>query len=233
MSKFFKPKEYKSIGKEELAIATKVIKSGKLSGFLAKEGKDFLGGKYVKKFETDIQKYFKVKYAITVNSWTSGLTTIFGAIGLKKDDQVILSPWTMSACLTSILNYNALPVFCDIDPKNFCIDATKIEKLINKKTKAILVIDIFGHPAEILKINKIAKKYGLVVVSDSAQAIGAKINNKFVGTMADIGGFSLNFHKHINTGEGGIIVTNNKKFAKNCYQIRNHAEKKFKIESKF
>ena len=233
MNKFFAPKEYNSIGKEELIAARKIIKSGKLSGFLAKGGKEFFGGEYVKKFENNLKNFFKVKYAITVNSWTSGLVTIFGAINLKKDDQVILSPWTMSACLTSILNFDAIPVFCDINPESFCIDPNKIEKLINKKTKAILVIDIFGQPAEIIKIKNIAKKYGIYVISDSAQAIGAKIGSNFVGTMADIGGFSLNFHKHINTGEGGVIVTNNYKLATQCYQIRNHAEKNLNSNKKF
>ena len=217
-------KKFNTIGKEELDIATKIIKTGKLSEYLAKEGKFFNGGYYVNKFEKSLQKYFKVNHAIVVNSWTSGLITIIGALGIKKGDEVILSPWTMSACAVAILHWGAVPVFCDIDKETFCIDPEEIKKKITKKTKAIMAIDIFGYPANINAIKNIINKRNIKIISDSAQSIGAKYNKKFAGTVSDIGGFSLNFHKHINTGEGGIIVTNNKKLSENCRMIRNHAE---------
>ena len=217
-------KKFNTIGKEELDIATKIIKTGKLSEYLAKEGKFFNGGYYVNKFEKSLQKYFKVNHAIVVNSWTSGLITIIGALGIKKGDEVILSPWTMSACAVAILHWGAVPVFCDIDKETFCIDPEEIKKKITKKTKAIMTIDIFGYPANINEIKNIINKRNIKIISDSAQSIGAKYNKKFAGTVSDIGGFSLNFHKHINTGEGGIIVTNNKKLSENCRMIRNHAE---------
>ena len=217
-------KKFNTIGKEELDIATKIIKTGKLSEYLAKEGKFFNGGYYVNKFEKSLQKYFKVNHAIVVNSWTSGLITIIGALGIKKGDEVILSPWTMSACAVAILHWGAVPVFCDIDKETFCIDPEEIKKKITKKTKAVMAIDIFGYPANINEIKNIIKKRNIKIISDSAQSIGAKYNKKFAGTVSDIGGFSLNFHKHINTGEGGIIVTNNKKLSENCRMIRNHAE---------
>ncbi len=217
-------KKFNTIGKEELDIATKIIKTGKLSEYLAKEGKFFNGGYYVNKFEKSLQKYFKVNHAIVVNSWTSGLITIIGALGIKKGDEVILSPWTMSACAVAILHWGAVPVFCDIDKETFCIDPEEIKKKITKKTKAIMAIDIFGYPANINEIKNIINKRNIKIISDSAQSIGAKYNKKFAGTVSDIGGFSLNFHKHINTGEGGIIVTNNKKLSENCRMIRNHAE---------
>ena len=102
--------------------------------------------------------------------------------------------------------------------------SSKIEKKINKKTKAILVADIFGQSSDILKILKIAKKHNLKVITDSAQAPGSKFGKKYTGTIADIGGFSLNYHKHIHTGEGGIILTNNDKLARRMRLIRNHAE---------
>ena len=217
-------KKFNTIGKEELDIATKIIKTGKLSEYLAKEGKFFNGGYYVNKFEKSLQKYFKVNHAIVVNSWTSGLITIIGALGIKKGDEVILSPWTMSACAVAILHWGAVPVFCDIDKETFCIDPEEIKKKITKKTKAVMAIDIFGYPANINEIKNIINKRNIKIISDSAQSIGAKYNKKFAGTVSDIGGFSLNFHKHINTGEGGIIVTNNKKLSENCRMIRNHAE---------
>ncbi len=220
----YKIEKYNSIGKEELKAAQKVIKSGILSDFIGKDGKKFLGGKNVINFENKIKNYFKVKYAVVVNSWTSGLIAAFGSIGIKPGDEVILPTWTMSACAMAIINWNAIPVFVDIERNTFNIDPNLIEKKISKKTKAILAVDIFGHPANYKKIFIIAKKYNLKVISDSAQSIGSKYNKKFSGTFADIGGFSLNCHKHINTGEGGILLTNNKNIAYKLKLIRNHAE---------
>ncbi len=219
-----KIKKYKSIGREELIEANKVINSGVLSNYIAKDGKNFLGGKYVKKFEKKIENVFKVKYAISVNSWTSGLVAIFGAIGLEPGDEVIMPTWTMSACAMSVLNWNAIPIFVDIEDDTFNIDPKLIEKKITQKTKAILVVDIFGHPADYNKIFKIAKKYNIKIISDSAQSIGAIYNKRFTGTFADMGGYSFNCHKHINTGEGGIILTNKKNLAERVRLIRNHAE---------
>ena len=221
MKKF---KRYNSIGKEEIKAANNVLNSGKLSEYIAKKGKFFFGGKYIKIFEDEIKKKFKVKNAILVNSWTSGLIAIFGAIGIKKNDEVILPPWTMSACAAAIIFWGGKPVFCDIDKKTFCIDPKEIKKKITKKTKAILAVDIFGHPCDLDSIKKITKKRKIYIVSDSAQSIGAKYNRKFAGTIADVGGFSLNYHKHINTGEGGIIITNNNQISKKCRLLINHGE---------
>jgi len=219
-----KYKKFNTIDQKEINSVIKVMKSGILSQFLGKDGQFFLGGKKVKEFERKIEKYFDVKYAITVNSWTSGLIAAFGAIGLEPGDEVILPTWTMSACAMSILNWNAIPIFADIDLETYNIDPDSIRKLISKKTKAILVVDIFGKVADYNRILKIAKQYNLKVICDSAQAPGAKYRNKFTSTLGDIGGFSFNYHKHIHTGEGGVIVTNNSNYAKKLRLIRNHAE---------
>jgi dTDP-4-amino-4,6-dideoxygalactose transaminase len=217
-------KKSNSIGKQELSSAIKVIKSGVLSKFVGTTGKDFYGGPMVQKFERSCEKYFKVKHAVSVNSWTSGLVTIIGSIGIEPGDEIIVTPWTMCASATAILHWNAIPVFVDIEDDTFNINPNQIEEKINSRTKAILTVDIFGHSCDIYKIMKIAKKYNLVVISDSAQAIGSKIRNKFSGTVAHVGGFSLNYHKHINTGEGGIIVTNKKNIYNKLCLIRNHGE---------
>ena len=217
-------KESNNFGASEINAAIKVIKSGKLSGFLGTWSPNFYGGKYVKQFESKLKKFFKVKYVITTNSWTSGLVAAVGSLDIEPGDEIIVSPWTMSASATAIIQWNAIPVFADIDKNTFCIDPKSIEKNITKRTKAIMAVDIFGQSCDIKKINQIAKKYNLKVITDSAQAIGSKINEKFTGTCADIGGFSLNYHKHIHTGEGGILLTNDKNLAVRMQLIRNHAE---------
>ena len=130
----------------------------------------------------------------------------------------------MAASATSILHNNLVPIFADIDEETFCLDPKSVEKLITKKTKAIMIVDINGYPTPIEKFKLLSKKYNLKLIIDAAQSIGALYKNKYAGTIGDIGGFSLNVHKHINTGEGGIIVTNDKKLAKRCFLIRNHGE---------
>ena len=218
--------EHNPIGKEEIDAGKKVIESGNLSGFYAQDLSKFYGGKKVLKFEKDIKNFFNVKYAITVNSWTSGLIACIGSIDIKPGDEIILPPFTMSACAASILHWSAIPVFADVDPKTFCLSPKSVLKKITKKTKAIMLVDITGHPSDIDSFNKIAKKYKLKLIIDAAQSIGAKYvkKKKYAGTVGDVGGFSFNIHKHINTGEGGVIVTNNKNIANKAYLIRNHGE---------
>jgi perosamine synthetase len=217
-------KQYNPIGQEELNAAKEVIESGVLSQFIGAWHPDFLGGPKVREFESQCASYFGVKHAITVNSWTSGLIAAVGAIGIQPGDEVIVPPWTMCASATAILHWNAIPVFADIDPKTFCLDPNSVEANITPYTKAIMAVDIFGQSADMDALMAIAKRHGLKVISDTAQAPGAKYKGQFAGTLADVGGFSLNYHKHIHTGEGGILVTNDDEIAKRLQLIRNHAE---------
>ncbi len=217
-------KRYNSIGQEEVEAARLVVENGNLSQFLGTWKPDFYGGPKVKEFEKKCTQYFGVKHAITVNSWTSGLIAAIGAIDIEPGDEVILPTWTMCACATAILNWNAIPVFADINPDTYCIDPDSVEANITPYTKAIMAVDIFGQPADMDPLMSIAKKYGLRLISDSAQAPGSLYKGKIAGTIADIGGYSLNYHKHIHTGEGGILVTNNDVFAEKLKLIRNHAE---------
>ncbi|RKX93175.1 MAG: DegT/DnrJ/EryC1/StrS family aminotransferase, partial [Spirochaetes bacterium] len=215
---------YKTVGSEEKLAVGRVIDSGILSNFLGSWHPNFYGGKEVQSLEKEWAEYFGVKYAIAVNSCTSGLYCAVGAIGVEPGDEIIVSPYTMSASATAPLIFNAIPVFADIEEEYFCLDSEAVEKVISSKTRAIIVVDIFGQPYDVKKINRIAKKYGLYIIEDCAQAPYAKYKNKFAGTLADIGVFSLNCHKHIQCGEGGIVVTNNRKLAERIRLIRNHAE---------
>jgi dTDP-4-amino-4,6-dideoxygalactose transaminase len=215
---------YKSIGKEEADAVAKVMESGNLSQFVGAWGPDFLGGPNVKEFEKQCEQYFGVKHAITVNSWTSGLIAAVGAIGIEPGDEVIVTPWTMCASATAILFWNAIPVFVDIDKETFNLDPEQVRKNISPKTKAILSVDIFGHPGNTDELMKIAEEHNLKVISDTAQAPGATYNGKMAGTMTHVGGYSLNYHKHIHTGEGGVLVTEDDNIADRLRLIRNHAE---------
>lgn len=217
-------KRYNPIGSEELFAVKDVMESGVLSKFLGAWHEDFYGGPKVQEFEKRAAEYFNVEYAVTVNSWTSGLIAAVGSIGLEPGDEVITTPWTMSATATAILHWNAIPVFADIDPNTYNLDVSSIRKNISPFTKAIVVADIFGQSADMDEIMKLADEYGLIVISDTAQSPGATYKNNFAGTLAHVGGYSLNYHKHIHTGEGGILVTNDREIAENLQLIRNHAE---------
>ena len=217
-------KRYNPIGKEEEEAARKVVESGVLSQFLGCWDPDFFGGSKVQEFERQCESYFGVKHAITVNSWTSGLIAAVGAIGIEPGDEIIVTPFTMCASATAILHWNAIPVFADIEPDTFCLDPKSVEANITPYTKAIMSVDIFGHSADVDALMEIAAKYNLKVITDSAQAPGAKYKGKYAGTLTDVGGYSLNYHKHIHTGEGGILVTDDDEIADKLRLIRNHAE---------
>ena len=215
---------FKSIGDDDLQAASEVIRSGLLSAYIGAPGEGFMGGRHVRAFEAKAAEYFGVKHAIAVNSWTSGLIAAVGAIGIEPGDEIITTPWTMAATATAILHFNGIPVFADIDPVSFNIDPASVEKLISSRTRAIMAVDIFGQSADMQALLGLADRHGLKILSDTAQAPGAMYQNKFAGTLADIGGYSLNYHKHIHTGEGGVLVTDDAWYAERLRLLRNHAE---------
>jgi len=215
---------HKFIGDEEKKAVAGVLDSGILSKFLGCWHEDFYGGPQVQALEKKWAEYFNVKHAISVNSCTSGLYCAVGAAGISPGDEVIVSPYTMSASATAALIYGGIPVFADIEEEYYCLDPYSIEKLITPKTKAIIVVDLLGLPYDVERINAIAEKHNLTIIEDCAQAPGAKYNDKFAGTLGDMGVYSLNYHKHIHCGEGGVIVTDNDELAEKLRLIRNHAE---------
>jgi perosamine synthetase len=216
--------EYNTIGEEEKAAAIRVLDSGNLSQFLGAWHKDFFGGPEVRAFEERWNEAFECKYSISVNSNTSGLITAIGACGIQPGDEVIVSPYTMSASALAPILYGGVPIFADIDEDNFGLCPKSVESKITPRTKAILVVHIFGNPAKMDEIMGIARRYNLKVIEDCAQAPLAEYKGRKVGTIGHLGVFSLNYHKHIHTGEGGVITTNDDFLAERCQLIRNHGE---------
>jgi perosamine synthetase len=212
------------MGEAEKAAAMRVLDSDILSGFVGAAGKFFNGGEEVVAFENLWAETYGFKHAISVNSWTTGLQVAMGAIGIEPGDEVICPPYTMSASATAALFYGGIPVFVDIETTRYALDPVAVEKAITPRTKAIVVVHLFGCPADMDAIMAIARRHGVKVVEDCAQAPGVLYKGRPVGTIGDIGGFSLNFHKHIHTGEGGLVVTNDDDLALRSRLIRNHGE---------
>lgn len=202
----------------------RVLKNECLSDFFGSPGDKFLGGQEVIHFESAWSSLLGYKHVISTNSWSTGLITCLKACQVGYGDEVICPPLTMSATASSILELGAVPIFCDIESTNYNLDPSLIEACITDKTKAIMVVHLFGHPADLHAISAIAAKYSLHVIEDSAHAPLARIDNSYVGGAISIGGFSLNYHKHIHCGEGGVIVTNDDNLAERCQLIRNHGE---------
>ncbi len=215
---------YSSLGESEEEAVRRVVRSGSLSAFYGSPGDEFFGGREILAFEKAWKERFKTGHAVSVNSATSGLYAAMGAIGVGPGDQVIVPPYTMSATVMAPLVYGAVPVFADIEPETFGLDPDSVQKLINGNTRAILAVNLFGHPARLDELKKIAEEYGLFLVEDNAQSPLAEDNGRLAGTLGDIGIFSLNFHKHIHTGEGGMCVTQDDGLAFRLKLIRNHGE---------
>ena len=216
--------ERKTMGDSELQAVKRVLDSDTLSGFLGAAGSLFNGGREVKEFESAWAEKFGFKHAVSVNSASTALMTAIGAAGVEPGDEVIVSPYSMSVSATAPLFYGGIPIFADVDPNSMCLDPKSIEARITERTKAIIVVHLLGCPADMDAIMNIARSKGLLVIEDAAQAPGARYKGRFVGGIGDIGCFSLNYHKHIHTGEGGLLVTNNDEIALRAQLIRNHGE---------
>ncbi len=215
---------YNTIGKEEKKAVMEVMDTGRLSDFLGRYSEYFGGGRKVKELEELVQEKFKVKHAVTMNSATSCLYAAVGALGLGIGDETIVSAYSMCISSTAPLMYMSIPIFADLENDYFCLDPESIKRNITDRTKAIICVDTFGQSSDMDAIRGIADKHGLKIICDSAHACGALYKGKFAGTMADIGIYSLNAHKVIQCGEGGIAVTNDDELAMRLRLIRNHAE---------
>lgn len=179
-----------------------------------------LGPKH-KEFEKKFANKIGTKYACSVSSGTAGLHLAMIASGIGLGDEVITTPFSFVASANCILYVGAKPVFVDIDPRTYNMDPKKIEAKINKKTKAILVVHIFGHPADMSSISKLAKKYNLKIIEDACESVRASHKSKQVGTFGESAVFAFYPNKQMTTGEGGMIVTDDEKIYKLCASLRN------------
>lgn len=217
MNKFF-PISQPTITELEIKYVNDAITSGWVSSL----------GYYIEELEKEFAKFCGVKYAILTNNGTTGLHLALKTIGIKKDDEIIIPDLTFIATANAVAYIGAKPIMVDIDPNNLCIDPSKIEAAITDKTKAIIPVHLYGHPANMDEINIIAKKYNLFVIEDAAEAHGAKYKNKVVGGLANCGVFSFYGNKIITTGEGGAITTNDLDIYEKAKFLRDHAMSKTK-----
>ncbi len=182
----------------------------------------FIGqGSYVKDFEKKFSKFVNCEYGITTTSGTTALHLACKTLGIKEGDQVLVSSSTNMASAFSVDYCGAIPVPIDIKKETWQMDVTKIEEKINKKTKAIMVVHLFGHPVDMDPVLKISKKYNLKVIEDCAEAHGVEYKGKKVGSIGDIGAFSFYANKTFTCGEGGMVVTNSKKLAEKARDLKN------------
>lgn len=219
-------KKFNTIGPKERSAAMGVLYNAMdniypLSGYL---GSAPLGGPQCISLETEWEKIFGMQNAVAVNSGTSGLLAACMAIGITHGDEVIVSPYTMSATAAAPKILGATLVWADIEPDTFTIDPVDVSNLITPHTKAVIVTNLFGHPGHLHELRDICDNHGVYLIEDNAQAIFAKEHGVFAGTVGHIGVFSLNVHKHLQVGEGGICVTDNHKLARKLRDAMNHGE---------
>jgi perosamine synthetase len=218
---------YPILGEEEENVALEVIRGGRLVSFRASAG-GFLGSERIRAFEQAVADYHNVEFAITFSSATAALHGAVVAVGVQPGDEVIVTPYSFNSSATCPLMHNAIPVFADVSPRDFCLNPRSIEKRITSRTRAIIPVHLFGGPAGMTEIMDIAHWHGLKVIEDAAQAPGAMYEDDLVGTIGDCGVFSFVGEKNASCGEGGMLITNNHEIARIARLIRNHGDALYK-----
>ena len=207
-------KEYLSISEELNRNIRRVLNSG-----------FYILGEEVKKFEENFSKYTGTDYAVGVNSGSDALFLALKSIGVGKGDEVITVSHTFISTVDAISRSGAKPVFVDINPDTYCMDVSKIEEKITDKTKAILPVHLYGHPADMDSICKLKEDYCLYVIEDACQAHGAEYNGKKAGSIGDMGCFSFYPTKNLGAyGDGGAVVTDNEEIKEKLIQMRNYGQ---------
>ena len=203
-----------AIGNEEKKLILDALKRGELSGTF---------GKYIETFEKEFANYSGCKYGVAVSSGTAALHLAMSVIDINPGDEVLLSSSTNIATALSIVHNGAIPVPVDCEEETWNLNVNLLESLITKKTKAIIPVHLFGHPVNMNALMKIAKKYNLKVIEDCAESHGASYKGKITGSFGDMGCYSFYANKIITTGEGGMVVTNNKSLFEKLKLFRNLA----------
>ncbi len=214
----FIPISEPSITDKEISYVLDAVKSGWVSSL----------GPYINEFENKFAEFVGTKYALTAANGTVALHLSLVSLGIKSGDEVIVPDLTFIATANAVTYIGAKPVFADVNPNTWCIDPEDIRKKITSKTKAIIPVHLYGHPADMDAINEIAKQYGLYVIEDAAEAHGAEYKGKKVGCLGSCGVFSFYGNKIITTGEGGMITTNDDKLYEKAKYLRDHAMSKEK-----
>jgi len=204
-----------AIGKEEIRAAAQVLMSGNLAQ-----------GQRTEQFENGFSKYAGTKFGIAVSSGTAALQLGLQALGLKKGDEVITTPFTFAATANAVLHCGARPVFSDIEEKTLNIDPVKISQNLTKKTKAVLCVHLYGQPCDMASLAKICRQEGILLIEDAAQAIGAEYRGRKAGSFGVFSAFSLYATKNITTGEGGMILTNSGDLDEKIRILRNQGQTK-------
>jgi perosamine synthetase len=200
------------------------LRTGTLSDFIGAPGPRFDGGHEVRRLEEEWAAHFGVRHAITVNSGTSGLHAAVVAAGARAGDEVIVPPMTMSATVSAVVMAGATPVFVDVEESTCCIDPERVAAAMTAKTRAIIAVNLFGGPAPVQELRRLADNHGIVLIEDNAQAAAGRSHGALLGTVGHVGVFSLNCHKTIQCGEGGIVVTDDDRLARRVRLVRNHGE---------
>ena len=199
------------ITKKDIFAVNKTLKSGWISS----------SGTETKKFESEFSKFVDRKYSITVANGTAALEIAVKALGIKKDDEVLIPNFTIISNALAVIRQQAKPVLIDCDLENWNVKIEDIEKKITKKTKAIIVTHIYSFPNDMDKILKICKKHNIFIIEDAAEVLGLSYKNKKCGSFGDLSTFSFYANKQVTTGEGGMISVNSEKLYKKCNSLKN------------
>jgi len=216
MSEAFIPISRPSIGSREAELVLDAVHSGWVSSI----------GEYVDRLENDFAEFCGVKHAIAVSNGTTGLHLALAVLGIGSGDEVIVPDLTFVATANAVAYVGATPVLADVDPDSLCIDPASVESKVTARTRAILPVHLYGHPADMDELNKIAAKFDLLVIEDAAEAHGAEYKSRRVGGLADCAVFSFYGNKIVTTGEGGVLTTDDDKIATRARHLRDHAMSK-------
>jgi dTDP-4-amino-4,6-dideoxygalactose transaminase len=212
------------IGEREKRLVAEVLDSGVLSGFAARNDPRWLGGPFVRRLEEAVCARFGSRFAVSFNSATSALHGTVMAAGVEPGDEVITTPLTMTATASSVLMHGGVPVFSDVDDVCFTLDPALVMRSASPRTKAIMTVNLCGQASELDDLKARADEIGAVLIEDNSHAYGARYRGRWTGTIGRMGVLSFNFHKLLQTGEGGVVLTDDEECAFRLRLIRNHGE---------